>query len=317
MLPVLLGVSLIVFLIGHLSPGDPVLLLFGEDVGADPELVESLRRQLGLDQPLYIQFFNFLSGLVQGDLGRSFRTQEMVTHEIMSRLPATIELAVSALIIAVIFGIFTGIISAAYRNTVADYTITMGSLFGISMPSFWFALIAMYFLAVRIPIFPVSGRHMSMVGAFFLIFQGNTQDLSRAFLHLVLPAVTLGLPSVALIARLTRSSMLEILSQDYIRTARAKGLHERVILYRHALRNALIPVVTITGLQFGFLLGGAVITEMVFAWPGIGRLVVHAIQQRDFPIVQGVVLLTALIFVLINLFVDLTYVALDPKVRYQ
>lgn len=313
----LLGVSLIVFFIGHLSPGDPVLMLFGEDVGADPQLVESLRRELGLDRPLYVQFFNFLHDLLRGDLGRSFRTQERVSLEILSRLPATIEIAIFALIISVIFGIITGIVSAAFRNTAADYSITMFSLFGISMPSFWFALIAMYFLAVRTPILPVSGRFMPFIDAFRLLFSGQTAEIIRTIRHLVLPAVTLGLPSAALIARLTRSSMLEILSMDFIRTARAKGLARRVVLFRHALRNALIPVVTITGLQFGFLLGGAVITEMIFAWPGIGRLVVQAIQQRDFPIVQGVVLLTAFIFVMINLLVDLTYVALDPRVRYQ
>ncbi|HSW10920.1 MAG TPA: ABC transporter permease [Bacillota bacterium] len=316
-LPVVIGVSLLVFLIGHLTPGDPVALMFGLEAGADPELMASIRRELGLDQPLHIQYLRFLGGLARGDLGRSIRTGDKVVREIQARLPATAELALSALLISVAIGVTAGVISAAYRNSGFDYASTFGALFGVSVPAFWLGLMLMYFLAVRVPLFPVSGRAMPLVQALGLSLTGEFWQFGMAARHLVLPAITLGLPSAALVARLTRSAMLEVLGQDYVRTARAKGLGERTVLYRHALRNAMIPVVTMVGLQFGFLLGGAVITESVFAWPGIGRLVVQAIQQRDFPLAQGIVMIVALIFVLVNLLVDLAYGALDPRVRYR
>jgi peptide/nickel transport system permease protein len=317
MLPVVIGVSLLVFLIGHLTPGDPVALMFGLEAGADPELVASIRRELGLDQPLHIQYLRFLGGLVRGDLGRSIRTGDQVVREIEARIPATAELALSALLVSLAVGVTAGVVSAARRNSGFDYVSTFGALFGVSMPAFWLGLMLMYFLAVRAPLFPVSGRGMPLAQAMGLFLTGEFWQVGLAVRHLVLPAITLGLPSAALVARLTRSAMLEVLSQDYIRTARAKGLGERTVLYRHALRNALIPVATMVGLQFGFLLGGAVITESVFAWPGIGRLVVQAIQQRDFPMAQGVVMVMASVFVLVNLTVDLTYGALDPRVRYR
>ncbi|MEW6524282.1 MAG: nickel ABC transporter permease [Bacillota bacterium] len=317
LVPVVLGVSLMVFLIMHLTPGDPVALMFGLDAAADPALMESIRGELGLDRPLHVQYLRFLGNLARGDLGRSLRTRDTVTSEIAARLPATMELAVSAMVVAIVVGVLAGVLSAAYRNSAFDYVTTVGALFGASMPAFWFGLMLMFTLAVKYPVFPVSGRGFPLVSALLLVFQGQFTQLAKAASHLVLPAVTLGLPSAALVARLTRSSMLEVLGQDYVRTARSKGLAERTVLYRHALKNALIPVITVLGLQFGFLLGGAVITESVFAWPGVGRLVIQAIQQRDYPLVQGNVMIIALVFVGINLLVDLTYGLLDPRVRYR
>jgi len=244
-------------------------------------------------------------------------TKDLVLDEITARLPATLELAVSALVVSVIVGLLAGVLAAVTRNSKWDYMVTVSALFGASIPAFWFGLMMIYAFSVTRNWFPVSGRGGVLSAAIMAAISGNRAMLTKALSHLVLPSITLGLPSAALIARLTRSSMLEVLNQDYIRTARSKGLSERVVTYRHALRNALIPVVTMTGLQFGYLLGGAVITESVFAWPGVGRLVVLAIQQRDYPVVQGVVMILALIFVGINLFVDLTYGMLDPRIRYQ
>ncbi|MFO8059235.1 MAG: ABC transporter permease [Bacillota bacterium] len=317
MIPVVLGVSIIVFLIMHLAPGDPVALMFGLDAAANPELVAQIRQELGLDQPLYVQYFRFLGNLVRGDLGRSITTNRSVTGEIAARLPATLELAISATIIAVVVGIITGVLAATYRNSIFDYLSTLAALFGASIPSFWFGLMLMLVFAIILAVLPVSGRGGPIVGTFVGVFGGNPAPFILALRHLILPAITLGLPSVALITRLTRSGMLEVLGEDYIRVARSKGLSERTVIFHHALRNAMIPVTTMIGLQFGYLLGGAVITESVFAWPGVGRLVVMAIQQRDYPLVQGNVMLMALIFVTINLLVDLFYSILDPRVRYD
>ncbi len=317
LVPVVIGVSLIVFLIMHLTPGDPVALMFGADAAANPELMASLRKQLGLDQPIYVQYFRFLANLLRGDLGRSLTTNDRVLEEVTARLPATMEIATSALIVSVTIGLLAGVIAAVRRNSAFDYASTAGALFGASVPSFWLGLMLIYSMAVWLSLLPVSGRGGALLPAIGQVFSGNVNPLRTALSHLVLPSITLGLPSAALIARLTRSSMLEVLNQDYVRTARSKGLSERVVIFRHALRNALIPVVTMAGLQFGYLLGGAVITESVFAWPGVGRLTILAITQRDYPLVQGNVMVLALIFVLINLFVDLTYGLLDPRIRYQ
>lgn len=317
LMPVMLGVSIVVFLIMHLTPGDPVALMFGLDAAANPEVVENLRRELGLDKPLYAQYWRFLSNVLKGDFGRSITTNDKVVEEVATRLPATLELAISALILSVIVGVIAGILAAAYRNSVFDYMSTLGALFGASLPAFWFGLMLIYRFSVNAALLPVSGRGGALIPAVRAAFYGNTALLVRALRHMVLPSITLGLPSAAIVARLTRSSMLEVLSTDFVRTARAKGLAEKTVIYRHALRNALIPVVTMIGLQFGYLLGGAVITESVFAWPGVGRLVVLAIQQRDYPVVQGNVIIMAAIFVLINLGVDLMYGTLDPRVRYQ
>jgi len=317
LVPVILGVSLIVFLIMHFTPGDPVALMFGVDAATNPELMQSIRHQLGLDQPLYMQYLRFLGNLVRGDLGRSLTTNDKVLEEVSSRLPATLEISVCALVVSVSVGLLAGVVAAVKRNSAFDYASTVGALFGASIPAFWFGLMLIFTLAVSLSLFPVSGRGGVLSTALLQAVTGDVAPLKKVLSHLVLPSITLGLPSAALVARLTRSSMLEVLGQDYVRTARSKGLPERAVVYRHALRNALIPVVTMVGLQFGYLLGGAVITESVFAWPGVGRLVVLAIQQRDYPLVQGDVMILALIFVMINLLVDLTYGLLDPRIRYQ
>ncbi len=294
-IPTLIGVSLLVFSMVRLVPGCPALAIAG--VHATPEFIERTREEFGLDRPLYTQYFIFMSRLLQGDLGISTHSRRPVTTEIWDRFPNTVELAVAAMAIAMLIGVVAGIISATKRNSIFDNASMLVALFGVSMPVFWLGLMLMVLFAVTLGWLPATGR--------------------GTISHLILPAITLGTGSAALIARMTRSSMLEVLHQDFITTARAKGLREQIVVYKHALKNALIPVVTIIGLQFGLLLGGAVITETVFAWPGVGRLMVGSIMARDFPVVQGTVLLIALTFVFINLFVDILYSSLDPRIRYE
>jgi peptide/nickel transport system permease protein len=314
---VLLGVSLLVFLMLHLTPGDPIAVMIGTEGMADPTMVANLRRELGLDQPLSVQYLRFLRRAAVGDLGRSIRTNEPVRLEVMARFPATAELAVAALILSTAIGLAAGVTSAVRQYSLLDHAGMIGALLGASIPVFWLGLMLILVFAVRYPLLPVSGRGAPLGEAVALLFQGDPSMLARALRHLILPAVCLGLSRAAVVARLARSSMLEVLRQDYVRTARAKGLVERAVVYRHALRNALIPIVTIIGLQFGFLLGGAVIAEVVFSWPGVGRLAVDSILARDYPVVQGCVLLVASIFVLLNLSVDLIYGWLNPRIRYQ
>ncbi|QAA76019.1 MAG: Dipeptide transport system permease protein DppB [Candidatus Bipolaricaulis sibiricus] len=294
-IPVLLGVVTLVFLALRLIPGDPALVMAGE--AAPQEVVARIRTQLGLDRPLTVQYGIYIWNLLRGDLGRSARTRRPVTQELGFRLPATLELASASMAIAILLGLTAGIISATRQYSVLDYGTMVGALMGISIPVFWFGLMAMWIFSVRLGWFPVGGR-------------GTLR-------HLVLPAVTLGAMATGMIARMTRSSMLEILRQDYIRTGRAKGLTERAVTLRHALRNALIPVVTVVGLQFGGLLAGSVLTETVFTWPGVGRLMVDSITNRDYPVVQGAVLVIALIFIGVNLLVDLAYSFVDPRIRYD
>ena len=288
------GVSVGVFLMVHLVPGDPVLVMLFEL--ASPADHQALREQLGLDKPLHVQYWRYFSSAVRGDLGRSVRSNRPVLGEIAWRIPNTIKLAAVALLLAVVFGGVTGIISAVRRHTIFDHTAMVSVLLGLSMPSFWLGFMLIIIFAVRLEWLPVAG------------YEG--------WRYLILPGVTLAAAPSAVLARLTRSSMLEVLHQDYVRTARAKGLRETVVIARHALKNSLIPVITVLGLQVGYLLGGAVITESVFAYPGIGRLVVDAILARDFPVVQGTVLVIALGFVIVNLVVDLMYALVDPRVRY-
>ncbi len=294
-IPTLIGVSLLVFSMVRLVPGCPALAIAG--VHATPEFIERTREEFGLDRPLHTQYFIFMSRLLQGDLGISTHSRRPVTTEIWDRFPNTVELAVAAMAIAMLIGVVAGIISATKRNSIFDNASMLVALFGVSMPVFWLGLMLMVLFAVTLGWLPATGR--------------------GTISHLILPAITLGTGSAALIARMTRSSMLEVLHQDFITTARAKGLREQIVVYKHALKNALIPVVTIIGLQFGLLLSGAVITETVFAWPGVGRLMVGSIMARDFPVVQGTVLLIALTFVFINLFVDILYSFLDPRIRYE
>lgn len=323
LIPVLFGVSLVVFIVMHLFTTDPAALILGQH--ASQEQIHALRDQLGLNDPLYQQFFRFLWQLVHGDLGRSLMYRTPVTQEIFSRFPATIELALFSLTIATIVGIGIGIISAVKRYSFFDYLSMIGALLGISMPLFWLGLILILIFAVNLNWLPVAGRiaigmePIPVTGFYLLdsIITGNWDAFLSALRHLILPGLALSAYSMAIIARMTRSAMLEVIKQDYIRTAHAKGLDSGTVVRRHALKNALIPVITVIGLQLGYLLGGAVLTETVFSWPGIGSMIVNAILASDYPVVQGSVLLVATIFVIVNLGVDLLYAYLDPRIHYS
>jgi peptide/nickel transport system permease protein len=292
--PVVVGVSLLVFLMLHFVPGDPVSVLVGDAPVSAAEL-ERLREQYGLNDPLYVQYGRFALGALQGDFGRSLRTKRSVGEEIAEQLPQTIELAAAAMVFAIVLGVLLGVVAATRQYTWIDALCSVIALLSVSMPSFWLGLMLIFIFALGLGWFPATG-------------QGGVE-------RLVLPAITLGWYAAAIIARLVRSSMLEVLRQEYVMTARAKGLRELLVVYRHALRNALIPTVTIVGLQFGTLLGGAVVVETVFARQGLGRLIVGGILQKDFPIVQGAVLVTALVYVLANFLVDIAYASLDPRIR--
>jgi len=293
--PVLLGVIFVVMLTMDLIPGDPVLLMLGD--AASKENVARFREHLGLDRPLAVRYVRYLGQVVKGDLGRSIQQNRPVVDELGDAWPATLQLTVAALLLAAVVGVATGIVSAVWPNSLFDALSRLSSLFGLSMPVFWTGLVMIVVFAFWLPVLPVGG-----VGS---------------PLHLVLPAVTLALPSIAMIARMTRSSVLEVLREDYVRTARAKGVGERLVVSKHALRNAAIPILTLVGLQAGQLMGGAVLTETVFAWPGLGRLMVKPIFARYYILLQGAVLIFAMVFVVINLVVDLSYGMLDPRVSRQ
>ena len=300
LIPVLIGVTVLVFAMMHVVPGDPILLMvqgFDRTEAIPPDLLASLRKQFGLDKPIPVQYLRFLLGAVRGNFGVSISRGRKVTDVIKQDLPFTVELAIGALAFAVFAGLLAGIIAALRRGTWIDTVTMVGATWGVAMPNFWFGLMAIIIFAQILGLFPTSG-------------QGSLK-------HLVLPSITLGTYSAALIARLARSSLLETLNEDYIRTARAKGLAERAVVYRHALRNALVPVVTVVGIEFGALLGGAVVTETVFARRGIGFLMVTAILGKDFPLAQALVLMSALVYVAVNLTVDLLYGVIDPRIRYQ
>ena len=294
-IPVLLGVIFVVMLTMDLIPGDPVALMLGD--AASKENVARFREHLGLDRPLVVRYVRYLGQVVTGDLGRSIQQNRPVVDELGDAWPATLQLTVAALLLAAVVGVATGIVSAVWPNSLFDALSRLSSLFGLSMPVFWTGLVMIVVFAFWLPVLPVGG-----VGS---------------PLHLVLPAVTLALPSIAMIARMTRSSVLEVLREDYVRTARAKGVGERLVVAKHALRNAAIPILTLVGLQAGQLMGGAVLTETVFAWPGLGRLMVKAIFARDYILLQGAVLIFAMVFVVINLVVDVSYGMLDPRVSRQ
>jgi len=295
MIPVLMGVSLIIFTMVRVIPGDPGIIMAGPHATKDQ--VDQIRAQLGLDRHPVAQYMIFVGNLFRADLGTSTRTGLPVTQEIMARFPNTLLLALASILIATALGVLTGIIAGVKQNSKFDYLSMLIALFGLSMPVFWLGLMLMLFFSIKLEWLPAVG--------------------ADSFWHLILPAITLGANSTAIIARMTRSSMLEVIRLDYIRTAKAKGLTEKLVISRHALKNALIPVVTVIGLQTGTLLGGAVLTEIVFAWPGIGRLLVEAILARDYPVVQGVVMVVATMFILVNLIVDILYSYLDPRIRYQ
>lgn len=323
LIPTLLGITALVFLMVHLVPGDPAQVMLGERASA--QTLAALRKDLGLDQPLHVQFGRYLSGLARGDLGRSIKSQERISVELLARFPATMELTLVSMLFASAIGIGAGIASAVRRGSLWDYLGMTGALAGVSMPIFWLGLLMILFFAVYLGVFPVSGRlsahvFIPSVTGFYLIdslIAGQPVAFGDAIWHLLLPGITLGTVPAAVIARMTRSSMLEVLREDYVRTAWAKGLPERAVVLRHALRNAFIPVLTVISLQFGYLLGGAVITESIFAWPGVGRWLLLAVHARDFPALQGGVLLVATTFVLINLIADVLYAWLDPRIKYD
>ena len=294
LIPVLVGVSLTAFLILHLAPGDPARLMAG--VEASQEDVDMLRHKFGLDRPLPVQYAMFVKGLVTGEL-MSLRFESPAMEIILPKLKNTLILACASIVVAVVLGVTAGVLSATHRKSWIDYAATILSLFGISMPVFWWGLLLMLLFSVKLMWLPSGGM--------------------GTFRHIILPAVVLGTASTGIIARMTRSSMLDVLRQDYITTAAAKGLTRRLVVNRHALRNALIPTVTVVGLQFGQLLAGAVLTETVFTWPGIGRLLVTSILARDLPVVQAALVIIALLFVFVNLAVDILYAVLDPRIRYN
>lgn len=323
LVPVLFGVSLATFVVMHLFTTDPAAMILGQHATA--EKMTAVRQELGIDKPIHVQFGDYLSHIVQGDLGKSVITKTSITDELMKRFPATVELAIVAIIIASIIGITLGVISAVKQNSVYDYGAMVTALMGVSMPIFWLGLMMIIVFSVILGWLPSSGRigigmqpeHITGLYLLDSVLTGNLESFWDALEHLIMPAVALGSYSTAIIARMTRATMLETIRQDYIRTARAKGLPERIVIVKHALRNALIPVVTVIGLQMGALLGGAVLTETVFSWPGIGAYVVDGIMASDYPRVQGAVLLVGTIFVLVNLVVDVLYSYLDPRIQHS
>jgi len=323
LVPVLFGVSVIVFVVMHSFTADPAGIILGQH--ATEKQILELRSKLDLDKPIYIQYFKYLGRLIHGDLGDSLYTKTSVVKELFARFPATVELTVSAILFASVFGILVGVLSAVKKNSIFDYICMVGALTGVSMPIFWLGIMLIILFSVSLGWCPPGGRidimlsPANVTGFLFIdsILTGDWESFASALSHLVLPTIALGSYSTAIIARMTRSSVLETLQQDYIRTAWAKGLAERVVVIRHALRNALIPVVTVIGLQMGSLLGGAVLTETVFAWPGIGKYVVDSIIKSDYTVVQGAVLLVAFIFVIVNLIVDVIYAFIDPRIKYS
>ena len=323
LIPVIIGVTIIAFSLIHLAPGDPARTMLGQH--ATQQELNEIREKYGLDEPIYVQYAIWLNGVLHGDLGRSILTKELVVIEITERFPNTIELAIAAMIFAIIIGGLAGIISATKQYSITDYTVMGIALFGISMPVFWLGIMLMLIFGVILGWLPIGGRidliipFQRVTGFMILdsIITGNFNALISILKHLILPAIALGTIPMAIIARVTRSSMLEVLRQDFIRTERAKGLSERVVIYKHALRNAMVPVVTVIGLNFGLLLSGAILTETVFSWPGLGRLVVNAVYQRDYPLVVGCILIFAIVFVIVNLITDILYTFIDPRIKYE
>jgi dipeptide transport system permease protein len=322
-IPTFIGVTLLAFALIHLIPGDPVENLSGER-GMEPARRARLLHEFGLDKPLYAQYFDYMKQLLHGDLGTSLTTHEPVFREFLTLFPATVELSFFALLMAVCLGLPGGILAALKRNTVADYAVMGASLTGYSMPIFWWALLLILLFSVQLGWTPVAGRiavqfDVPATTGFMLIDalrSGDPGAFKSALSHLVLPSIVLGTIPLAVIARMTRSSMLEVLREDYVRTARAKGLSPARVVMVHALRNALIPVITVIGLQVGLLMGGAILTETIFSWPGVGNWLVHGVQSRDYPVVQGGILLVATIVISVNLIVDLLYGVINPRIRH-
>ena len=322
-IPTLLGVTIIIFFMLAITPGDPAELLLGERATKDS--LDAMREYLGLNKPLYIQYGMFLKRVVKFDLGETIWTRQRVSIEIKERFPATMELALAAMMISSFLGIILGIISATKQYSWFDYASMVGSLFGVSMPVFWLGLVLMLIFSLTLGWFPMSGRlgvdiELTVITHFYAldaILTKNWPALKDVLMHLALPAMALSTIPLAIVARMTRSSMLEVLRQDYIKTARAKGLSEVKIVLKHALRNGLIPVVTVMGLQFGILLGGAILTETVFAWPGVGKWLYDGVVKRDYMVIQGGTLLVASTFVIVNLVVDMLYAIINPRISVK
>lgn len=303
-IPVLFGMSLLVFSLIHLVPGDPARVMLG--LTATPENIETLHRQLGLDQPLWQQYLTWLWNLLQGDLGTDFRSHEPLTNMLLNRLPVTLELTVLATLISILIAVPLGVLGAAKRRGAADIGGTAVSLVGISVPDFWLGVLLVLLVSLKLDWLPPSGYRSI-----------EEHGLVANLRYMLLPAITLSISMAAVLLRTTRAAMLEVLDQDYIKFTRAKGMRERIVIYKHALRNASIPIVTVLGLQFGYLLGGAVIVETIFNLPGIGKMTLNAVNTRSYPIIQGGVLVIGLLFMLVNLITDLLYALLNPKVRYE
>jgi len=321
--PTLLGVSIIVFLMLHITPGDPAELLLGER--ANEQALNEMREYLGLNRPLHEQYGLFLKRLITLDLGETIRTREKVWTEIAQRFPATIELSLAAMIISCFLGIILGVVSATRQYSIFDYLSMIGALIGVSMPIFWLGLVLMLIFSLVLGWLPMSGRltigvDLETITNFYVIdaiLTRNWTAFKDVIWHLTLPAITLSTIPMAIVARMTRSSMLDVLRQDYIKTAKAKGLSHTTVIFKHAFRNALIPVVTTIGLQFGILMGGAILTETIFAWPGVGKWMFDAVMQRDYMVIQGGTIFIAGVFVLINLSVDLLYAVINPRISVK
>ncbi len=320
LIPTLLGVSVIVFFMLRITPGDPAELLLGER--ATEKALHEIREHLGLNEPLHVQYGMFLKRLMKGDLGETIWSRQKVWIEVKERFPATIELSVAALFISCFFGIIFGIISATRQYSIFDYLSMLGALIGVSMPIFWLGLVFMLIFSVHLGWLPLSGRisvgvDLEVITNFYIldaVLTKNWGALKDVLWHIIMPATTLSTIPMAIVARMTRSSMLEVLRQDYIKTAKAKGLSQFIVTFKHALRNALIPVVTTIGLQFGVALGGAILTETIFAWPGVGKWMFDAVMKRDYMVIQGGTLVIAAVFVVINLMVDVLYAVINPRI---
>lgn len=323
LIPVLLGMTFIVFLIIRAIPGDPAQVILGQQ--ATEAAVQALRESLGLDNPWYVQYVHYLGDLLRGDLGTSMRTREAISSEIWPYLAATIELAFCAMVLAIIIGVNAGIISAWFQNSWFDYTAMVLALIGVSMPIFWLGLMFQWGFSIQLDWLPTSGREdarnpVEPITHLYLIdtlVQGRFDQFVEVLKHLILPALALATIPMAIIARMTRSSMLEVMRSDYIRTARAKGQKTFLVVYKHALKNAIIPVLTVIGLQTGLLLGGAILMETIFSWPGVGRYIYDAIGFRDYPVIQAGILIIAFLFILINLIVDILYSFVDKRIKYN
>jgi peptide/nickel transport system permease protein len=320
-IPVLVGMSFLVFMLMHLAPGDPVTLLLGEE--ADEVDIQQTRQEWGLDKPILVQYWVFIKHAAKGDFGDSLRYREEVSTLVLERLPATLELALASLFVAILISVPIGVYSAIKHNSMWDHAGMTVALVGLSLPNFWLGIMLIFFLGGQLNLLPVAGRigygvHVEPITHLYLVdtlLHGDLSAFWSAFKHLLMPAVTLGTSFAAIVTRISRSSVLEVIRQEYVTTARAKGLSEGTVIWKHTLRNAMITIITILGLQLGALLSGSIITETVFSWPGIGSLLIQAISTRDYKLAQGVIFFLAMMYFVVNLLVDLLYMLVDPRIK--